>query len=255
MEKEIILKPKKKSKLKRLFEDKNKRYLYVFLFILPFLIAICIFGYMTFNGVKEIIDLAKGETVVKDEYNIKSMGYTLRKNATDIEFAYFSELKNAIEIDNADDATIAGLVCKNYVADFYTWTNKQGQYDISALYYVYTPQKEDIYLNARDGFYKYLNTYIDKYGANNLLEVDYVDVSNAKVANYEYISANNEKFDNCYDVTCNWTYKQNDIFDTSNYVKTMYFLVVKREGRFEIVEASENPVDARQIDTNGEENE
>lgn len=255
---EIELKPKKENflvKINNLFKDKKKRYLYMLIAILPFFIAMCIFGVIAFKGAKNLIELAKGENGVKDEYRIQAMDYALRNNATEIQAEYFAELKNAIEVEGKDDATIAGLVCKNYVADFYTWTNKQGQYDISAMYYVFTPDKESIYLKARDGFYKYLNNYINEYGAKELIEVENVDVTKASLAGYEYAAANGEEFDSCYDVRCVWSYKQNQKFDTSKYATSMNFLVVKRQGRFEIVEASENTIDARKVETETQEQE
>lgn len=249
---ELVPKKKKKSlikKITKLFEDKKKRYLYMALFILPFFIAMCIFGFVAFKGAMNLIELAKGQTETKNEYRIELMDYSLRNNATDVQFEYFTELKNAIEVENATDANIAGLVCKNFVADFYTWSNKQGQYDISALYYVYTPDKEVTYLKARDGFYKYLNKYINEYGASNLLQVASVNVTKASSAGYEYEAASGETFDDCFDVTCSWTYVPNDKFSTSKYATSMNFLVVKREGRFEIVEASESKIDARKVET------
>lgn len=247
-EKEIKLKPRKEgllNKINNLFKDKKKRGLYVILFILPFLIAITIFGVVAFKEVKSLLELAKGETIVSNENIVEPMHYVLRENATDIQKEYFAELKQAVEVDKASGLTIAGLVCKNYVADFYTWTNKQGQYDISALYYVYTPQKNDIYLQARDGFYKYLNNYINDYGSKNLLEVSDVQVLTTTDAGYQYISSSEETFDEVINVKCSWSYKEGSKLDISKYPTSMNFLVVERSGRYEIVEASANSIDAR----------
>ena len=253
--KEIKLKQKKQNKISikkisSLFEDKKKRYLYMTLFILPFVIAIGIFGFVAYKEGKSLYDLLKGNTEVNDDHKIESMNYILRDNATDIQFEYFTELKNAIEnpTEEINDKVIAGLVCKNYVVDFYTWTNKQGQYDISAMYYVYTPQKETIFLQARDTFYKYINTYINEYGSSNLLEVESVTVTSTEVEDYEYVSENEEVFEDPILVRCTWTYKENSKFSTVQYPTSSYFLVVKREGRFEIVEASEKKIDARQVE-------
>ena len=246
----IVLKPKKKGlldKIKDIFEDKKKRYIFLILFILPFIIASCVFGFVAYKGVKEIIELANSEVVTTDDHKIVKMNYALRADATDVQYAYFTELKNAIEVNDAEDDEIAGLVCKNFVADFYTWTNKQGQYDISALYYVYTPDKEVTYIKARDGFYKYINKYIEQYGKENLLEVESVEVTKANRLDYEYVPVNGDPLYDLFEVTCKWTYKANDIFSPSKYATSMNFLVVKRQGRMEIVEASENPIDARPI--------
>lgn len=253
------------SRIKNLFEDKKKRYLYVFLFVLPFLIVIGIFGVITFKEAKNILELVQGTTEVKDEYIIKDMNYVLRDNATEVQQEYFAELKQAIEVDNAPDATIAGLICKNYVADFYTWSNKQGQYDVGGMYYIYNQEetKKNAYFYARDTFYKYLNNYINNYGASNLLEVESVEVTKAQDLGQDYICLVNthgytdelghfyydadHTYDAAWAVTCTWTYKLNEKFDSSKYVTTMNFIVVLNNGRYEIVEASEKPIELKEI--------
>lgn len=274
----IELKQKKQGfidKIKSLFADKRRRYLYVLLFSLPFIILIGVFGFISVKEAKNIVDLAKGANEIKDEFQIKSMGYALRNNATEIQQQYFAELKDAIEVSDLDDEDIAGLICKNFVADTYTWTNKQGQYDISSICYLYTGEVEKgdfnevTYLLGRDGFYKYLNTYINKYGASNLLEVESVNVTKASKANYpyqvkevvDYESVDDESSTEVYgyieyepfEVTCNWTYKQNDKFDSSSYAKSMNFIVIFRNGRYEIVEASQNPIELDYVEVEEEE--
>ena len=235
------------GKLTKLFEDKKKRPLFLLLFILPFIIMIGIFGYITYRDAKSLLNVVKGEVEVKDEHKIDSMKYQLRENATDVQFEYFQELKNAIEgEEKTDEATIAGLVCKNYVADFYTWTNKKGQYDVGALHYVYTPQKINIFLQARDGFYKYLNNYINEYGAENLIEVESVTVTKASKASIKY-EVDETEFD-AYEVSCSWTYKEGSRLPISGYPTKMNFVVVKNDGRYEIVETSQSPIEIRIVE-------
>lgn len=277
-QKEIKLKPRKQkllNKISNLFKDKNKRGMYVFLFVLPFLIAICIFGFVTFKEAKTLIDLAKGETSkVRDENVIQSMNYVLRNDATEYQKQTFAELKQAIEVDNADDTTIVGLVGKNYVADFYTWTNKQGQFDVGGLYYVCseknetTKYKDNIYIKARDGFYKYINEYINEYGSENLIEVQDVQVSKCvKNSNsyvlHEFIESHQEipgdensewiiTYDDiehtCYNVTLNWSYKPETKLDLSKFATSINLLIIENDGRFEIVEASEKEIKVEQIE-------
>ena len=243
------------------------------LVMLPFIIAIGIFGVIAYKEAKSVLNLTKDDAsaTVKDENVISSMNYVLRDNATDIHKEYFAEFKNAVESDGGSDADVAGLVCKNFVADFYTWTNKQGQYDVGGLYYVYNGEdqvgdyKDALYLQARDSFYKYLSNYINDYGSENLLEVESVTVTKAQKASYDYVinafkewvlveeDEDGKSYDkvyddfdyDAYDVTCTWTYKENSKFDTSKFAKSMNFLVIFRDGRFEIVEASEKTINAR----------
>lgn len=266
---EIELKPKTRSiidKIKDLFEDRNKRFLYIILFILPFLIAIGIFGFIAYKEAKNLINLATGTTETNSNYLISSMNYTLRDNATEYQQECFAELKNSIESGD-DENTIVGLVGKNYVADFYTWTNKQGQYDVGGMEYVNSEKndaieyKTNIYLKARDGFYRYINEYINKYSIENLIEVQNVNViSVTKNLNlytmYEYIEtiqvgddAWEKIYDNvdhkCFNVSLTWSYKPETKLNLSDFATSINLLIIENDGRYEIVEASEKEIDVR----------
>ena len=120
---------------------------------------------------------------------------------------------------------------KNYVADFYTWSNKKGTYDIGGMQYVYQPEIVNIYNFAKDSFYRDLSYYIQTVGAESLLEVENVEITfsdfNAKI---EY---NGETYQSFY-VTANWTYVQKEGFDTSSYQTSGEFSLVDRNGVIEI---------------------
>ena len=269
-EKKIVLKRKKtRFSLSKLFADKKKRYLFMFLFILPFFIAIIIFGVISYREVKSLMALANNEKVeTKAENIIESANYILRDNPTDLQKEYFKELKDAIEgSEEVDRETLAGLVAKNYVADFYTWTNKRGQYDIGGLYYVYDGEfpnsdhyKPNVYLKARDGFYKYLSYYATQYGAENLIEVENVEVVSSTKQPTKYIinehSANKQdengdwydyRVDEPYDwylVQCRWNYKENTKLNMSQFATSIYLAIIDSGNRLEIVEASEKVINA-----------
>ena len=267
----VLKKEKKKSGIQKLLKDRDKRYIVMLMLMLPFIIALIIFSIVATNEAKTLINLAKGDTKAetKPENIIESMDYILRDNPTDLQRQYFDELKEAIEgAEPADDETIAGLVAKNYVADFYTWTNKNGQYDIGGFYYIYNGEfkngdhyRENSFLKARNGFYKYISTYATKYGKENLLEVENVEISSCQKMSQQYqISehleyrqdSEGEWYDyreiNSYDwylVKANWTYKENTSLDLSKFAKSINLAIIKKNGRFEIVEASENNINAR----------
>ena len=77
------------NKLDQLLSDKKKRYPILLLMMLPFLIAIGIFGFIAFREAKNLMVLAKGEPVeVKDENKIEGTNYILRDNATDVQKEY-----------------------------------------------------------------------------------------------------------------------------------------------------------------------
>ena len=94
-EKKITLKPKKeRKKFADLFADKKKRYFLMLLCMLPFIIGICVFGFMAYREAKNIMTLAKGPTETKAENLVTVDGetyYILRDNATDLQKEYFRE--------------------------------------------------------------------------------------------------------------------------------------------------------------------
>ena len=264
-------KEKKKSKIRLLFADKKKRYLLMFACMIPFIVAIAIFSSIAYREAKTLMDLASGgQAEAKAENIIASANYILRDNPTDLQKEYFAELKEAIEGEEpADDVTIASLVAKNFVTDFYTWTNKRGQYDIGGLYYVYDGEfengdhfKENVYLKARDGFYKYISYYGTQYGKENLLEVENVEITRCeKMSSPYYINehvenrqdAEGEWYDyredhgyDAYLVNCRWTYKENTVLPMSQFATSINLAIINKEGRFEVVEASESTINARE---------
>ena len=268
-----ILKPKKEGFASKLFNGKN-RYLVMFLLIIPFLIAIGVFGFIAYRETKNIMNFASGETVTKDENIIKSMNYVLRDNATDLQKEYFAELKKAVEGPfvegeaQPDGTTIAGLVGQNYVADFYTWTNKQGQFDIGGLNYIFNGRyenndhfRQNVFQAARDGFYKYLSSYISQYGADKLIEVENVELTKCQKAPWQFLINEHIKYEqdsegewidirgdvkyDAYLVSCKWTYKEGSSLDISKFPTSINLLVIDRDGVYYIIEASESEIHER----------
>lgn len=232
------------KRIYHLFKDKKKRYLYLILIILPFLIAIGVAGFFGYKNVKALLNTGNNVEEVADEYRITNPEYILRDNATQLQLELFAELKSMYEgsAEESTDVDIATAVCKNFVADFYTWSNKVGQYDVGGMYYVFEPQRKNIYTQARDTFYNRLSDYISEYGAENLLEVESIVSATGNESSDEYISKNPEtgvedSHTDVYNVNVSWTYKANDKFSPSKYATSMSFIVIENGGRYEIVEA------------------
>ena len=225
--------------MKNLFKNPKTRKRNLILAILRFVIIASICGFIAFKSVNSISGNAQGTSKESYKDSIDSMDYHLRSNATKYQTELFRELTKAIE-DGTDKYNIARLVAENYVADFYTWSNKDGTYDVGGMYYVYSPQKTTIYTQARNTYYKYVTYYINQFGAKNLLEVENITSTlGDKVGSYEF---EGKKYDS-YFVTCEWTYKNEDTFkDISmksgdDFVKKEYFTIIEKNGRFEIVQA------------------
>ena len=216
--------------INKLFKDKKKRYRNLVLILLPFVILMGIFGFAAFKSAKGISNNVGGEVAFSN--SIDTMDYHLRANATDYQKELFKELDQAVK--DKDKEKIAECVAKNYIADFYTWTNKSGSYDVGGMYYVYSPNKGNIVAQARSQFYKYLSTYIKEYGSENLLEVIEVTAEGGK-SNNSY-TLNDKSYDMYYYV-CDFKYNDSTKLNLSDFDTHLYISVIENEdGRFEIVQ-------------------
>ena len=229
----------------KLFSERKTRYRNLILVLLPLLIVIGILGVHSVNAIKK---MSGGEEIPPEKapsYNIPEYSYTLRANCTDIQFEYFQELIAAVEKENTEEGDpkeIVQALVKSYVSDFYTWSNKEGVYDVGGSYYIYSGTRPNFLSDARDYFYHYINYYIDKYGQENLLEVQEVTINGVeKTAEFEVDGMKND----CYYVDASWTYvdKQSE-FDRDFkdvFVHHQAFYVIKNadNGRYEIVQIYE----------------
>lgn len=218
----------------RLFRNRRTRLRNLLLLILPFCLLVAFFGFMAFRSLSGVIGNTIGNNS-SSKYVIESMGYTLRSDATDLQKECFKELSKAVE-DGSDKGEIARLVAKNYIADFYTWTNKNGSYDVGGLCYIANSQKANVFNRARNTFYKYVSYYINELGKENLLEVADISVEGGNVA--ETYTLDNKSYDS-YFITVRWDYKNLDKLSayTNNWVTKLYVNVIENEdGRFEIME-------------------
>jgi len=156
--------------------------------------------------------------------------YEIQSSATEYQKEQFKILAEKIE-DGTSLPDIAASVVTNYIADFYTWSNKKGTYDIGGMQYVYQPEIVNIYTFAKDYFYRDLSYNIKKYRAENLLEVENVTITFSDFnVDVEY----NGQIYNSFYVTATWTYVQKEGFDTSGYQTSGEFSLLKRDDIIEI---------------------
>ena len=234
--------------MKNIFKNPKTRVRNLLIVIAPFLVVIILCGVIAYKSVNAVVDNTSGNSTVAYKKSIDSMDYHLRNNATELQESLFHDLQDAI--NSGDKYAIAEQVAKNFVADFYTWTNKEASYDVGGMYYVYSPLKTTMYKQFRDNYYKYLTYYINTYGSDKLLEVDSIEATRGdNVTSYE-IDGNTY---DAYFITVTWTYKNEDTFSDitikeyndstdPDYVPTFckkeYFTVIEKDdGRFEIVQA------------------
>jgi len=217
-----------------LFKNEKTRYRNLILLLIPFILGVGFFSYLTYASLSGLVSQNPEDQY---KYSIDEYDYHLRLNATDLQISLFKDLQDVLSEETVDDAEASKLVCENFVADFYTWTNKSGPYDVGGLYYVYSPDKTSIYYDARNNFYKYLSYYADKYGSENLLEVESITATVSVINEGYTFRDDGGTCTIAYYVSCEWQYKVSNEFNTSQFSNKERFTVIKNaEGRYEIVE-------------------
>ncbi len=175
-------------------------------------------------------NVAKESTVdtTVEKNSLKNDLYTIGNNPTDINREEFQKLTN--ELKEEDKLKAADALARCFVTEFFTWTNKDGSYEVGGLQYLYGAKFTTFAEEVRWNFYKDLDLYITQLGREELIEVDSITT----VANYSLpYTINNTTYDAFY-IEATWTYKPTKL-DTSAFQKTAYFTVINHDGRLEIV--------------------
>ena len=166
---------------------------------------------------------------------MKNDQYTIGNNPTDVEQKYFQELTDAV--NSGDEAKTADAVVKCFISDYFTWTNKDGNYEVGGLQYVYQQKRGVLETQSRWTFYGDLDLYISQYGRANLLQVKDITTGGAtKTDDFVVKAVTPEETLPCYYVEAHWTYENSSKIDVDSFQKQGAFYVGKTSsGRMEIV--------------------
>ena len=163
---------------------------------------------------------------------MKNDQYVIGNNPTQFQQDEFKNLTEALK--DGDPLTISEAVVRCFIADYFTWTNKDGNYEVGGLQYIYGPMFTSFQEQSRWEFYKDLDLYISQYDRENLLEVTDITTLPAVVSgNFEHYSG--EEYA-AYYVEATWNYKSSSQIDVDSFQKTGYFTVVNNEGRYEVAQ-------------------
>ena len=220
-------------------ENKNKkkssRRINNILLALLLITMVCTLGAFAVNIFKIAAKGAQDEAVQtveteKPENEFINEYYTIGHNATEINKEYFRELNKAL--DAGDHKAIAEAVTKCFVTEYYTWINKDGNYDVGGMQYIWSDDKRDFEVYSRYNFYQDMDLYISQLGTENLIEVTAVNVTSSEPTTYEI---DDETTAEAYDVTAEWTYTSKGM-STEDVQNHATFTVVDHDGRWEIAE-------------------
>lgn len=167
--------------------------------------------------------------------------YSFPTNPTDYQKDLYVELSDALEIYDYDvsgpydddSIKIAELIVKNYVADFFTWTNKSSTYDVGGVTYFDPLNYITAENHARNTFYQDLDGYIEQYGRKNLIEVSDITIPASAFGGMFYF--NGEEYYSIY-VMANWTYKDSSKFDVNEFQRGAEIKVIFYEGNWYIAQ-------------------
>lgn len=216
-----------------LFENLKIRYKKLLIIILPLLVVMMVTAFFAYSSIATSLGANKAAKEAKT-YDIESMDYHLRGNATDYQVELFKELEKAI--DSNDDLKIAECVVKNYVTDVYTWTNKQGKWDIGGMSFVYSKQNNAIYYNIKDEVYNLYEKTKKEYGDDSLIEVSDVEITTSYKID-ELYEVDGSQYESYY-VGCKMTLDSKVDKISGLFTHNGYFTVIKntdKNGKFEIV--------------------
>ncbi len=178
--------------------------------------------------------------VGRDDNQLENEHYKVGNNATSFQKEEFAKLTDAIEAAD-DDLKIADAVARSFVADLFTWTNKDGNYEVGGLQYIYGSSVASFQAIMRDSMYKDLDLFIAQYGRDYLPEVSSI----YSEAYYSGEFATHFASYPSFYVYLNWEYKdhtvvdgsESKVVDTSDLQHEMHVYIIKNEtGRFEVVQ-------------------
>ena len=172
--------------------------------------------------------------------SMKNDLYRIGNNPTDVEKEYFQKLTDALK--NGTDEEIAEAVVYNFVADYFTWTNKDGNYEVGGLQYIYSEKYSMFEEWNRYYNYSNLDLYISQYGRENLIQVKEVTTEKPtfRTNDFTVLTVDPSVTLPCYQVQVAWTYEPTDV-NTADFPNRMRFQVVDHDGRFEISEFYDMP--------------
>ena len=206
----------------------NKMQRYFRYVIITLIVSVAIFsGIILYN-------LNSARSSVGEQIVLSNKFYVLKGKPTQLQKDLFKELTTQVEKDIAYDLNLVALVAKNFIADHYTWSNKQGPFDVGGGEYIFGAENLNFKQTSRRYFYSYMAAYINGgVDISDLIEVESFAPTAADFASpFDYYG---QTFETFY-VEVSWTYKENIDIDTSVFPNSAAFIIVITEsGRYEIV--------------------
>lgn len=188
---------------------------------------------LVIGGYQVIKATSGGSNVGNVGFETNDNYYVIRSNATEYQKEIYVALIDSI--NNKDDKNTVGLIAQNFVADFFTWTNKVRLNDVGGLQFIHPDAVNSVSHSAQDGIYNDMYTYLSEGKIEDTLQVK---TSTVQVVQKPF-KIDDEEVD-AYYVGIKWEYEDASALNTSVYQnKATIVLTPDSDGLFSIVEVSD----------------
>ncbi|MDR1795179.1 MAG: hypothetical protein LBR25_07265 [Erysipelotrichaceae bacterium] len=185
------------------------------------ILSVVLLGFGIFNLVT--INSKGGSGGPAEVDSLSNAYFVVGKDPTEYQKENFKLLTKELENEPRDDAKVAEYVTKAFIIDFYTWSNKNGAWDVGGTQYVYN---YGMFFSQAVGFYyKDIDMFIAKYGQENLPTVSNITIDGCKTI--ENIEVDGATYP-AYACLANWEYEVKEGFDASKFQTFAEFYVLKQ---------------------------
>lgn len=206
---------------------KDQSRFFTYFIVILSLIVVIFGGYFALDAASNIESGSKSQINKNDEY-------PLRRNATEYQKEIHKELMIAIKDNPKDKTLVAELVAKNFIADYFTWTNKLQFNDVGGLQFIDEAYRKSVYDKSLDTFYNDLRFYLEDDNVKETLEVENVRTKGSQ------IQIEMDDVDRpAYLIETSWTYQASDVLTVEEFqTKTFIKVIENDEGHFSVVEVN-----------------
>lgn len=199
------------------------------------LLVLLVGGFFVYKTIADSTEVDKS-AIKKDAY------YSIRNNATKLQKELYEDLIESVK-SKENKKEMYELLAKNYVADFYTWTNKFRRNDVGGIQFVDDKIRVNVYQKAQNEIYNDLYYYLENGGLKETLEVVDFNVISSKMIDYFIIEEDGEEelydeylekyvdgnYHDAYEVKLTWTYETQESFNSNAYETSANIIMVLNE--------------------------
>ena len=159
---------------------------------------------------------------IQEDYQLSDMATAYQKEI----FEELTQAKDDYQSSHTDltKEAYVELVVKNFIADFYTWSNKTGRNDVGGLQFIDEEMKVNFRKQAIDSFYENLDYYLKDYDLTSLLTVNNVTILDVNLD--DTIEVEDEVIE-CISVKASWEYEDTSFNDADQFQNEATFILTE----------------------------